>query len=102
VIGSIRHECLDHEIIFDERHLRCVLREYLYYCHRCRTHLELEKDCPVPREVEPVEIGPIRSEPVLGGLHHRYFRRAGATLRWPAQNTRNETDGVSGGTKYSS
>ncbi|MFH1842542.1 MAG: integrase core domain-containing protein [bacterium] len=76
VIGSIRRECLDHLIILDERHLRRVLREYLDYYHGSRTHLGLEKDCPVPREVEPPGIGPVRWEPVLGGLHHRYFRRA--------------------------
>jgi transposase InsO family protein len=76
VIGSIRRECLDHVIIFDERHLKRVLREYLGYYHRSRTHLGLGKDCPEPRAVEPQKIGPVASEPVLGGLHHRYFRQA--------------------------
>ena len=76
VIGSIRRECLDHVIIFDERHLRRVLREYLDYYHRSRTHLGLEKDCPEPRAVELPTIGPVASKPVLGGLHHRYFRQA--------------------------
>ena len=76
MIGSIRQECLDHMIIFSERHLRRALREYLDYYHRSRTHLGLAKDCPVPPGVEPSEIGPVRWEPVLGGLHHRYFRRA--------------------------
>ena len=51
VIGSIRRECLDHVIILNERHLRRVLRDYLDYYHRSRTHLGLEKDCPVPRVV---------------------------------------------------
>ena len=76
VIGSIRRECLDHVIIFDERHLKRVLREYVDYYHRSRTHLGLEKDCPEPRAAEPPEIGPVVYEPVLGGLHHRYFRQA--------------------------
>ena len=76
VIGSIRRECLDHVIILNERHLRRVLREYLDYYHRNRTHLGLEKDCPETRAVELPEIGPIASEPVLGELHHRYFRQA--------------------------
>ena len=76
VIGSIRRECLDHVIILNERHLRRVLREYLDYYHRSRTHLGLEKDCPEPRPVEPPEVGPIHVEKVLGGLHHRYSRRA--------------------------
>jgi putative transposase len=76
VIGSIRRECLDHVVVFNEQHLRRVLREYLDYYHRSRTHLGLDKDCPEPRVVEPPEVGPIESEPVLGGLHHRYFRQA--------------------------
>lgn len=75
VIGSIRRECLDHVIILNEQHLRRVLRDYLDYYHRSRTHLGLKKDCPVPRSVESPEIGTIYSEPVLGGLHHRYTRR---------------------------
>ncbi len=76
VIGSIRRECLDHVIILNERHLRRVLRDYLDYYHRNRTHLGLEKDCPETRSVESPSLGPIHSEPVLGGLHHRYMRRA--------------------------
>ncbi len=48
----------------------------LGYYHRSRTHLGLEKDCPEPRAIELQEVGPVVSEPVLGGLHHRYFRRA--------------------------
>lgn len=76
VIGSIRRECLDHVIILNEQHLRRVLRDYLDYYHRSRTHLGLEKDCPLPRPVEPLEAGNIQVEPILGGLHHRYSRRA--------------------------
>lgn len=76
VIGSIRRECLDHVIIFDEQHLRRLLQECLDYYHRSRTHLGLEKDCPEPRAVEPPGIGPVGSELVLGGLHNLYFRQA--------------------------
>jgi transposase InsO family protein len=76
VIGSIRRECLDHVIILSERHLRRVLRDYFGYYHGFRTHLGLEKDCPRSRPVEPPEFGRIRTEPMVGGLHHRYFRQA--------------------------
>ncbi len=76
VIGSIRRECLDHIIVFNARHLRKILRQYFDYYHESRTNLGLEKDCPVSREVQEPQIGEIRSEPVLGGLHHRYFREA--------------------------
>jgi hypothetical protein len=31
VVGSIRHECLDHVVIFNERHLRRVLSSYVDY-----------------------------------------------------------------------
>lgn len=76
VIGSIRRECLDHMIIFGEKHLRKVLREYCDYYHESRTHLGLEKDCPEPRAVEPPELGKVVSIPQVGGLHHRYTRKA--------------------------
>ena len=76
MIGSIRRECVDHVIIFSERHLRRVLKGYFDYYHGARTHLGLEKDCPVPRPSEPPDRGFVFAEPMVGGLHHRYFRRA--------------------------
>jgi transposase InsO family protein len=50
LIGSIRRECLDHVIVFGERHLRHVLRSYAHYYNSARTHLSLAKDSPRPRE----------------------------------------------------
>jgi transposase InsO family protein len=75
LIGSIRRECLDHLIVFNEHTLKRHLSAYTAYYHRTRTHLALQKDCPEPRAVEPVERGPIVSIPEVGGLHHRYERR---------------------------
>jgi transposase InsO family protein len=76
IIGSIRRECLDHVIVFGERRLRRVLKENFRYYHHTRTHLGLEKDCPRPRLIEPPDLGPIRTEPTVGGPHHRYYRQA--------------------------
>ena len=76
VIGSIRHECLDHVIIVNEAALRRILGGYLDYYHGSRTHLSLEKDSPEPRSVQPPEMGPVVAVPQMGGLHHRYQRRA--------------------------
>jgi transposase InsO family protein len=76
VIGSIRRECLDHLIVFSERSLKHHLTADCSYYHRTRTHLALEKDCPESRDVQPPEVGPIVSIPEVGGLHHRYERRA--------------------------
>jgi hypothetical protein len=76
VIGTIRRELLDHVIVLNEGHLRRRLRAYLRYYHRSRTHLALEKDTPEPRAVERPEQGRIVALPQVGGLHHRYLRRA--------------------------
>ncbi len=47
VIGSIRRECLDHVIIWNEKALRRHLRRYFAYYHAWRPHLSLEKDAPI-------------------------------------------------------
>ena len=52
LIGSIRRECLDHVVVFGERHLRHVLLSYMKYHNEIRTHLSLEKDAPVSRAVK--------------------------------------------------
>jgi transposase InsO family protein len=72
LIGSIRRECLDHVIVFGERHLRHVLCSYAHYYNGARTHLSLAKDSPLPRAVQAV--GSILPLPILGGLHHHYVR----------------------------
>ncbi|MGZ5393889.1 MAG: integrase core domain-containing protein [Mycobacterium sp.] len=76
VIGSIRRECLDHVIVWNERALRRHLKQYLAYYHEWRTHLSLDEDAPVSRSVQPPTGGRIVQVPHLGGLHHHYKRRA--------------------------
>jgi len=75
-IGSIGRECLDHVIVLGERHLHRVLTEYLDYYHNSRCHLSLDRNSPTPRDVEPPSLGEVVSIPQVGGLHHRYTRRA--------------------------
>ena len=76
VIGTIRRECLDHMIVFNERCLCQHLKMFLDYYHCSRTHLALEKDSPEPRCVQRPDAGRIVAIPQVGGLHHRYERRA--------------------------
>lgn len=76
VIGSIRRECLDHVIVFNEASLRRILASYFTYYHAWRCHLSLEKDSPEPRPVQSPELGHVVATPQVGGLHHRYERRA--------------------------
>jgi len=76
VIGSIRRECLDHVIVLHESSLRRTLDSYFDYYHRSRTHLSLGKDSPDPRPIQPAGMGAVVALPQVGGLHHRYERRA--------------------------
>ena len=76
LIGSIRRECLSHIVVLGERHLRRILTAYFAYYHRARTHLSLDKDAPAGRPIEPPGPGMIIPIPEVGGLHHRYVRRA--------------------------
>jgi putative transposase len=76
LIGTVRRECLNHLVVLNENHLRRLLRDYFLYYHHARTHLSLDKDPPEPRPVEPPDRGRIVATPMVGGLHHRYTRRA--------------------------
>jgi len=76
VIGTLRRDCLDHVIVLGEDHLRRILRNYLEYYHGSRTHLGLDKDAPEPRQRESTDGGKVIALPMVGGLHHRYTRRA--------------------------
>jgi len=76
VIGSIRRECLNHVIVLTDRQLKRVLREYIDYYNRVRTHLSLDKDAPDYRMSKPPEVGKIVSTRRVGGLHHEYTRMA--------------------------
>ena len=76
VIGSIRRECLDLVVVFHARHLRRLLTEYFAYYHRSRVHRSLDMDCPDHRPVQPTDSGMVVEIPQVGGIHHRYERRA--------------------------
>ena len=72
LIGSIRRECLDHVVVFGEGHLRRVLAAYTGYYNELRTHLSLGKESPCHRSVQ--RRGQLVARPILGGLHHQYYR----------------------------
>jgi transposase InsO family protein len=72
LIGSIRHECLDHIIVLGEEHLRRILKNYADYYNGARTHRSLHKDAPISRSVQ--RTGRLSSLAIFGGLHHQYVR----------------------------
>ncbi|MGH8468171.1 MAG: integrase core domain-containing protein [Gammaproteobacteria bacterium] len=57
IIGSIRRDCLDRIIVFNEGHLKRILTRYFEYYHRWRTHLGLEMDTPQGRETQVPDDG---------------------------------------------
>jgi len=67
---------LDHVIVFNEGSLRRILTSYFSYYHQTRPHLSLGKDSPESRPVQRRELGSVVAIAQVGGLHHRYERRA--------------------------
>jgi putative transposase len=63
-------------IVFNEASLYRHVKSFRVYYHESRTHVSLAKDTPEPRSVHPVELGAVVAIPQVGGLHHRYERRA--------------------------
>ena len=64
MIRSLRRECLDHAIIWNERHLRRVLAACADYDNAIRTHLALGIDAPEPCGVACE--GEVVAMPILG------------------------------------
>jgi len=63
-------------IVFNERCSYQHLQRFFHYYHQSRTHLALEKDRLEARPIQPPASGRIVAIPPMGGLHHRYERRA--------------------------
>ena len=83
-IGSIRRDCLDHVVVFGERHLRHLLNSDQKYYNEARTHLSLHKDAPIPRAVQTV--GRTLAMPVLGDCttnisERKFSTRTGGRLQ---------------------
>ena len=73
-VGSCRRELLDHVIVLNEAHLRRLLRGYVSYYHKDRTHDSLGKETPEGRPIQarPSPVAEVVGMPRVGGLHHRY------------------------------
>jgi putative transposase len=74
-VRSIREECLDHLILFGERRLLHVLKEFVVHYHGERNHQGLGNDliAPVPRAVRGARID---CRDRLGGLLRYYYQAA--------------------------
>jgi putative transposase len=75
-VRSCKDECLDKMILFGEKQLRYVLREYLAHYHSERNHQGIDNVIPLPDERMKVRDGPIIKDERLGGLLSFYHREA--------------------------
>jgi putative transposase len=76
LMGTLRRELLDHFLIFNEQHLKRVLKEFVEYYNSCRPHQGIGQATPIKAASSAKLSGEIVSFPVLGGLHHHYHRVA--------------------------
>ena len=81
-VQSVKRECLDHFMVFGEKHLRYLLREYLAYYHGPRPHQGLGN--VLLSEFEKAEVPIAESAPAseiicrewLGGVLKHWERKA--------------------------
>ena len=80
--GTLRRECLDFLIPFNERHLKSVLKTWIAHYNHARPHMSLAPG--IPAALRPLASGSghrhsipsghmIHRAAVLGGLHHEYW-----------------------------
>ena len=75
-VKTVRRECLDHLLIFGQRHLQWVLREYMRHYNAERPHPGLALQTPEPRAARNRGDGMVVRTDRLGGLIHEYHRSA--------------------------
>ncbi len=74
-LRSVRQECLDHLLIFQEKQLERVLNGYLAYFNRARPHQGIVQQIPERLRSVPSSqnVGnKVIALPVMGGLYHDY------------------------------
>ena len=77
LIGSIKRECLDHFLIFNERQLKRIVVEYANYYNQHRAHQGIDQTIPEQFHRPRIPLankvkGDVMAKPILNGLHHSY------------------------------
>jgi putative transposase len=82
-IQTLGQECLDHFIVFGERHLNYLCATFIDYYHRFRPHQGKENGLLVQkrrhqtqRESDSLQLSEVRCQQQLGGLLKHYYRKA--------------------------
>jgi transposase InsO family protein len=71
VNGTIRREALNHFLLFSEKQVRKIVKEYVAYYNHLRPHQGINK---IPEAELKSTTGLIKKVPIIGGLHHHYYR----------------------------
>jgi putative transposase len=75
--GTLRRECLDHLLIYGERHLRRILAEYARHYNERRPHQSREQRPPLYEPGQSIDITRrIRRRQVVHGSINEYRRAA--------------------------
>jgi hypothetical protein len=74
-LGSVRRECLDYILLFNEGHARRVVGQYVTFFDHSRPHQGIDQQIPEPLDMVPLpaeEQCRVIGLPVLHGLQHDY------------------------------
>ena len=74
-IGSCRRELLDRTLIWNQRHLMTVLREYEHFYNSHRPHRALDQAAPLrplPDRITDLDHFRARRHDRVGGVIHEY------------------------------
>jgi putative transposase len=76
-VGTLRRECLDHLLIYGERHLRRVLTEYAQHYNEHRPHQSREQRPPLHEPGQSADVtARIKRTHVVQDLISEYRRAA--------------------------
>ena len=75
--GTLRRECLDHLLVYGERHLRQILAEYAQHYNDHRPHQSREQRPPLHEPGQPIDVtARIKRRQAVQGLISEYRRAA--------------------------
>ena len=79
-VRTVRSQCLDWTLIWNQQHLHRVLTQYLRDYHTARPHRSLDLRPPTPTRrltlVEALNVESVRRIDILDGLIHEYRNAA--------------------------